>query len=664
VSRAKACTRAAAWALAVGVLLCPANAPAMEPARAGADAAAAMKERGFTFCSDPRKPLSYDARSLCPHAAETPDCGGFVAACAPEKAEDDGNWFTRFLEKLAKAVAEMTPDFVKSLLGALAELPKVVFLGLVGLILGIAVVVAARSIRRSRRDAALREEKGPATPQEALADAIETTEAEALLALAGEHASRGESDLALQLYLAAGLRALDHRGAIAWAKNRTNGEYVRSCKEEAAKSPLRELVRENDQVQFGRVPASQDVVARAAQLAAGLVRLVPLVMLVLALPALLACSGTGLSHHAGDDPAGDDLLREVLRRQGVTVSGLDGPLGELSTGDADGKRAVLVDVESTPMDDDTREHLASWVHAGGVLVLAGAPEAWPKVFAAERKATTAKEVAVPIPVPRPGAKEPATIPAHLVNPWALEVRPDIGDDELDGPDDRPEDLEPVATFADGSTYAAIWPSGSGVVLGIGTDELLTNAALARPGNAYALMTILAHANRDAIAIAEPEDGSGGTSSPISALQHAGLGLALGQSAAALAVLFLALGVRLMAPRPPSPARRRAFAEHVEAVGALYARTGAARHALAAYARFVEQRLRARMPRGTQDVAAFLAARSQLPLETCERLFKAGPFVTAAAAPSAEPARKASAAEDLMILKDLSAAYAAATARDP
>ena len=68
------------------------------------------------------------------------------------------------------------------------------------------------------------------------------------------------------------------------------------------------------------------------------------------------------------------------------------------------------------------------------------------------------------------------------------------------------------------------------------------------------------------------------------------------------VLFFAVGVRLARPKPAAPPRRRAFAEHVEAVGALYARTRSAPHALAAYARFADERLRARMPRGTSDVA--------------------------------------------------------------
>jgi hypothetical protein len=64
-----------------------------------------------------------------------------------------------------------------------------------------------------------------------------------------------------------------------------------------------------------------------------------------------------------------------------------------------------------------------------------------------------------------------------------------------------------------------------------------------------------------------------------------------------------------------------------------------------------------MPRGSTDLTAFLASRSQQPVEVCDRLVRRG---TAAGAADGE---KQPAARDLMVLKELSAAYAAATARD-
>lgn len=66
--------------------------------------------------------------------------------------------------------------------------------------------------------------------------------------------------------------------------------------------------------------------------------------------------------------------------------------------------------------------------------------------------------------------------------------------------------------------------------------------------------------------------------------------------------------------------RRAFAEHVEATGAFWGRAKALPHALAAYGRFVEMRLRERIPRGA-DPVAFLAARAGVDPEHAARLYE-------------------------------------------
>ncbi len=192
------------------------------------------------------------------------------------------------------------------------------------------------------------------------------------------------------------------------------------------------------------------------------------------------------------------------------------------------------------------------------------------------------------------------------------------------------------------------------MLGVASDELMTNAALARPGNAATLVAILSNADRLRFRLAQPDDGVSPPTSPIAALTRAGLGSGLVHGLLATLVLFLAVGVRLARPRPAPPPTRRAFAEHVEAVGALYARTGAAPHALAAYARFADERLRASMPRGATDIPAFLASRAKLPVEACQRLWARATAAKAGAPPVGD---------ELAVLKELSAVYAATMARD-
>jgi hypothetical protein len=629
----------------------------LHPGRAAADVEAAMKARDLAFCREPRRPLAPSARALCSHASAIPECAGFAAACNDEVApRDEDGLLTRFVRWLGKLV----PKGLLSALEALARLPAYLFLALVFAVVVAAVFPMARAVRRIRRDAALSEPLTRAPKEREATPAVETTDDEVLLGLADEHARTGRLEQALQLYLAASLRALDRRGAVRWARDRTNGEYARACTEEASRGPLREIVREVDRAQFGREPPAVAAVTRAAQLATSIVRrAAPAALLTLA---LLLLGGCGHGPRAGDDPAGDELFHELLQRQATRVDSLETTLRELPMPRDVGDPALVVDVETTAIDDETRDHLVQWVRAGGDLVLLGAPESWPREMRTGFRPTEDHDLSV-TGLGEEADRATVVWPGHLAKPAALQLdepakaEGDGGEDTEEEEPDRVNRISRVAWLGDGSIYAASWPLGRGSVLGVASDELTTNAALARPGNAAALVSILAASGATAFTLAEPEDGSSAPSSPLTALSHAGLGLGMVHALIAAALLFLAAGVRLAAPTPTPPARRRAFAEHVEAVGALYAGAGAARHALAAYGRFVEQRLRARMPRGATDLAAFLAGRADLPLETCERLLNGA---SAAAGPQAGDR---SGDDDLMVLKELSAAYAAAIAKD-
>src|SRR5262249_43132618 len=101
----------------------------------------------------------------------------------------------------------------------------------------------------------------------------------------------------------------------------------------------------------------------------------------------------------------------------------------------------------------------------------------------------------------------------------------------------------IARLADGQLYAALHRHGTGKVLGIANDDMFTNAGLARPGNARALVRILANLRREQLQIARPEDGITPPASPIAALVDAGLGMGLLHAAFAVLVTFVAYGVR-------------------------------------------------------------------------------------------------------------------------
>jgi len=500
----------------------------------------------------------------------------------------------------------------------------------------------------ARRDAPRTDEPTPAVRG--------MTDEEHLLSRGDELARAGRFGAALQHYLAASLRALDKRGSVRITQDRTNGEYVRGCTDANAGPALREIVREVDRVQFGGVDPTPENVARAAQRAVAIVR--ALAVLTLALAWLPGCgSGGGRSMtvaRAGDDPAGGELFRDVLRRQGVEVTTLGTSLASLPLPEP-GERvpAVVVDVEHTDIDDDSRDHLVEWVDAGGVLVLAGNPGRWPMAFGAAaapssgpRKLSARRRIARSASADSDDdASEMGTVYAEtteigfLASGTALSFR---------------VKAENVASFDDGTAYAAVLAHGMGLVLGIASDELMTNAGLARPGNAAVMVSVVSNADRLELRLADPDDGVSPPSTPIAALLRAGLGTGLAHALLAVLVLFLAVGARLARPRPHLPPRRRAFAEHVEAVGALYARTQSAPHALAMYARFADHRLRARMPRGSADVAVFLASRARLPLDACQRLWARAVQANAGAPPLGD---------ELAVLRELSAVYAAATSHD-
>ena len=120
------------------------------------------------------------------------------------------------------------------------------------------------------------------------------------------------------------------------------------------------------------------------------------------------------------------------------------------------------------------------------------------------------------------------------------------------------------------------------------------------------------------------------------------------------VLFLAFGARHARPKPEPEPTRRAFAEHVEATGAFYARAPQPSHALASFARFAEDRIRHALPRGTTDVASFLAARSGRSKDECEALWERASNASVDDAPKGD---------ELRTLTDLRAVVTAALKRD-
>ena len=577
-----------------------------------AQAEALRREPRFTFCKKPKRPLFLRQHELCSFASEIEDCEGFAAACndpAAKEAEEtkrpELGPFGRVLAMLAKGL---------------------VWILVIAVVLAIAMPLI-QSLLRSRRDKQLAD--APPEPNVAVPLARKPPpepslipDAEAALREADEHARRGELARALSLYLAASLAALDRRGAIRLARHRTNGEYVRSCSEDGSQQALREIVREVDKVEFGKLTPTGEGVARVASRASAVVRApagrrasVTAVGLLVLLLLVTGCGSRG--HSSGpiaDDPAGDELPMELLRRSGYAVTYLPTSIAALPIpSDTISAPIVVLGVTHVPLEDEAEAHLLRWVEAGGVLVLLGPPSLWPTELHVEsERATTRKFDILTEDVVAQGAL--AATPRALK--WS--------------------GAEALARIGK-NVYAAHKDVGKGAIVGVAGDELFTNIGAAPTANAEALVALLDIAARDrartdttrgvpepastyAVHVARGQDGIPPPGNPFSALVQAGLGKGAWHALAASVVLFLAFGIRHARPRPAVAPGRRAFAEHVEATGAFYGRARAFGHALASYGRFAEMRVRERVPRGG-DPIAFLASRAQVPHAEAARIWK-------------------------------------------
>ena len=544
--------------LLVLALFAPATAGAADPDRVVVET---LEEKKYSFCKTPRQPILGRRKELCSLASEISGCEGYAKACD---------------------VAEpKPPSWLGSLASALGPLAHALLYVIVVVIVLAVAIPVLRALAKRRRDKQIADvEKTPnlatvLAPPAAVPEEI--SDAEAALREADALRARGEHSRALALYLAASLAALDRRGAVRLARHRTNGEYVRACTEETSRQPLREIVREVDRVEFGKIPPTDDAVTAVASRASRLVRFVTLAFFAVA---LAGCGGAG---ERGSDPAGDELPQDVLRAAGFEVGPLPRALASLPIDDKP-PPMVVVDVDRVTLEDESSAHLLRWVENGGVLVLFGSPSKWPKELGATSASASGRDVTIG-----------EIRDVRLAHPAALAWK----------------DSQTLAMVGD-EPYIARKDLQRGSVVGVANGDLFTNVGMMPPVNPAALRFLFEVASDLAdtreIQVARQEDGIAPPSNPFSALVAAGLLKGSAHAVLASMLLFLAYGIRQARARPAAAATRRAFTEHVEATGAFYDRTRVFAHALSAYGKFVEMRLRERIPRGTEP-ASFLAARS-------------------------------------------------------
>jgi len=504
-------------------------------------------------------------------------CPGLRAACAAKPAPSSAS----------------DSSFAGSLLGkGLATVGNLVF-WLVLLVLLLVLMVALARILVGVEFVAPdpRRKALPLSPSAASAVPRHVGESDVarLWSLAEQSALSSHFEDAVAALQAALIHALRISGKLHVSPAQTNGDYLRALRSDESYGAARDVFRSVEAVQFGGAPASAELYRRLFE------RVQPIVVRVLSVLLLCAfcfaesgCSNA-LSGLADGGGRGLGVLTQVLRDQQVTVRRRIRALTEIESDVS----AILVVGEQS---DEAWPHLLKFAEAGGMLVVTESSEALAKATNVHYLSETYKGR---LDLPADLQKVPLELSA--VARHALDLGAAVQGEQ-------------TYALAGKHPYVAERSYGDGTVLYFGDDEFLSNASLSVGDNALFVVNLLRNNGR-VVELVGPWTG-GGASSTLSSLTKAGLGALVAQLAL-LALLFAwhggtAFGVR----RDPVAVRRRAFRDHVLALGESYRRARATRFALATYGSWLIERLRERLspqqPIGLIDLAGRMAAKVEQP----------------------------------------------------
>ncbi|WP_437683035.1 DUF4350 domain-containing protein [Sorangium sp. So ce131] len=635
----------------------------------GAAVGPVLGEDTYQFCHDERYPLLLEERGWCPLVGERSDvCPALPKACEAAASDPDGSLARRLRARPwggadAEAPREPPEPWLKLRLPeALSGLAMVVFFALVA---AGAATVGWLLWRASRRQGDGRDDEDePEAPagQEAaeLRDAqtrAMETDVGRLLASAEAAAARGDYDRALAHAHAALLRRLEGEGLIELHPWRTNGDHVRALRGRAPlQAAVRDVCKDVERAQFGAAPATQalyrSVYERVAPLATRALGAALLGLLLTAGGA--SCNGLPRAALREDtSPSGTRAIGELLSASGVENRRRTRSLSALGDDDA-----TLVLLRGAAIEPVTWEKILAWVRRGGILVAAGVelPPEW----------TSARRFV--------GAGEPPGVrvvpPAHLVldidkdrdlvvpTQAALRIEAKAAPDAAAEEDDEVIGALPLLQRARGSgagggpgdgagsTYAVYESIGDGAAIVFADGALFTNIALTAGDNGAFLVDLLASFERP-VELCDGWTGAG-ASTPMDSLREAHLTPALLQLFALAALLLLWKGRAFGALRDPPAQARRAFVDHVRALGRCYGAARAAAHVSGLYAGWALDRLRERVQRrpgaGIVPLAEAIAVRTGRPeREIVEVLVEAQGAREPAGPPSTRAGRAALAA---------------------
>jgi hypothetical protein len=535
----------------------------------------ALSDPELSFCKDERADLRDDPLSCSiSKLSARQRCPGLRRACVdkPSPAADSSR-NSRFHGGLV-ALGDLTFWLVlAALLAALAFGLRRVF-------------VAGRFAAPGAlaRTSPSRSEAASATPHVVETDVLR------LWSLAEQSALAARFEEAVAALQAAFIHALRISGKLHVSPAQTNGDYLRALRAEPALHGTAHVVfRAVEAVQFGGAPASAELYRKLFE------RVQPVVVRVLSLLILCAFGLTqgacskALAGDAEGGPQGLGVLTRLLNEQQTTVRRRIRALNVIEPE----VTAILVLGEQP---SEAWSKLLEFAAEGGTLIVGEASDELSKATNVRYESDSYQGR-----LQLPADFEPIQLELSAAARHALELG-------------KAAEGDRTFALAEQRPYVAERSHGAGSVLFFADDDFLSNASLSVGDNAFFAVSLLRRQGR-VLELVGPWTG-GGASSTLSSLFKAGLAALVAQLAL-LAVLFgfhggIAFGRR----RDPTFVRRRAFRDHVLALGENYRRARATRFALATYGSWLIERLRERLspqqPIGLIDLAGRIAGRVPQP----------------------------------------------------
>lgn len=489
---------------------------------------------------------------------------------------------------------------------------RILFFGLLGLFIAYIVRMVIKNIMADS-DALPEDAPGdePAKVAQtaanpALRGPIET-DVERLLARARAAAQKGAFAQAIDDLYAALLRRLDGDGIINIQPFRTNGDYLREVRRERSEiaPDVRAILSDVESVHFGSRSPSAELFSRIHDRVVPLVsKALGFVFFILAISTVTSCGHLAASDFDESEDAEEALIASEPFRGDTSPSGIHGIVTLLEPISVDMRQhrrpledlpdpgiSTLVLLPDFDIDDIGAGRLRDWVKQGGHLIFAGGKEIPEWAGAVPEAVQTSKSPA-----------KPASGKAYYLGDISMPLPP--------GPLLRCEKFDVLLT-RDSLCYAAQHTIEKGEVFVFADDRWFMNIALAVDDNASFLLSFFGAAHHRVHVL----DGrtSMGANTPIDSITQSHMWPVILQLFLLLGFAILWRGSSFGTRRDAKVEQRRAFADHVRALGLAYARSGASRHVLGIYAGWAIERLRERLPRegrrGLSGLAEALAVRS-------------------------------------------------------